>query len=254
MGAVSLQQLRDLAQLYADARPGGASAFVPTADWNKLLNAALAEYYDLLIGARGHEHVALDTTLTLASGTSIYSLPTDFYELLSIRLRWSSTEIEELQPFMVRERTRFDRLQLFDRWTPKRYRLRGTQAATARQVEFVPTPRVTVTAELRYVPVFQPLVNDSDTFDGVSGWEKLPALRAALDWREAAEKPLGKLEQRLGEQMARIAGLADQRNANFAEQVQQVFPEGRRRVRAFGGAGHGGGGGVFDDSFDETFE
>lgn len=257
MGSVNRAYLRNLARLYADGRPGGSAAFVADSDPNAnavsfdtLINTCIAELYDVLVAARGHEYFATDANISVVSGTKDYALPADFYQLLSVRLNWGPTEIEELKPFAVRERTRYEMLQIFDRWTPKAYRLRGTQAASARTLEILPLPNQSVTCNIRYIPVFAPLTDDVTTFDGVNGWEKLVALKVAIEYRTIAEKPIGNLQQLYAENFARIGALADQRNANYAEQVQQVFPE--RHRRGYLGS-PGAGNGIFDDTFDESF-
>jgi hypothetical protein len=260
MGSVNRAYLRNLARLYADGHPNGTGAFIVDSDsatnavsFDTLINGALAELYDLLVSARGHEYYATDADISIVTGTSLYSLPTDFYELLSIRLNWDPYFIEELKPMGVRERTRYEMLVgIFERGTPKAYRLQGTQTASARTVEILPVPTRSVTCRIRYIPLFAQLASDSDTFDGVNGWEKLVALKAAIEYRTVAEKPLGNLQALYAECFARIQSLADQRNANYAEQVQQVNPERWKRGR-LGVGGLGAGNDIFDDSFDDSF-
>jgi hypothetical protein len=265
MGSVNRAYLRNLARLYADGRPGGTGTFVEDSDatanavsFDTLINGALAELYDVLVAARGHEYYATDAILDLANGgvrtgVSLYPLPTDFYELLSIRLEWDPYFIEELHPMGVRERSRYESLayNIFERGTPKAYRLQGTQTASARTVEILPVPTRAVTCRIRYIPLFANLADDAALFDGVNGWEKLVALKAAIEYRTIAEKPLGNLAQLYAECFARINALADQRNANYAEQIQQVNPERWRRGGMIGGLGSGSG--IFDDSFDDSF-
>jgi len=260
MGSVNRAYLRNLARLYADGRPGGTGTFVEDSDatanavsFDTLINGALAELYDVLVAARGHEYYATDADIAIVAGTSLYALPTDFYELLSIRLQWDPYYIEELHPMGVRERSRYESLayNIFERGTPKAYRLQGTQTASARTVEILPVPTRTVTCRIRYIPLFANLTDDTALFDGVNGWEKLVALKAAIEYRTIAEKPLGNLSQLYAECFARINALADQRNANYAEQVQQVNPERWRRGGSIGGLGSGSG--IFDDSFDDSF-
>ena len=260
MGSVNRAFLRNLARTYADGRPGGTGSFVVDSDatanavsLDTLINGALAELYDLLVSARGHEYYATDADIAVVTGTSLYDLPTDFYQLLSIRLDWDPFYIEELKPMGVRERTRYEMLvNIFERGTPKAYRLQGTQTASARKVEILPVPTRAVTARIRYIPTFAQLASDTDTFDGVNGWEKLVALKAAIEYRTIAEKPLGNLSALYQECFARIQSLADQRNANYAEQVQQVYPERWKRGR-LGVGGLGAGNDIFDDTFDDTF-
>jgi hypothetical protein len=257
MSAINRAYLRNLARLYADGRPGGSSGFVVDSDatanavsFDTLINGALAELYDLLVAARGHEYYATDATLNIVADTATYSLASDFYQLLSVRLEWGDGELEELTPAAVRQRTAYENTLIpWQRGSLKAYRLRGTQTASAQTMEFFPTPTTSVTARYRYIPAFALLDDDADTFDGVNGWEKLVALKAAIEYRTIAEKPLGTLPQLYAECMARISALGDQRNANYAEQVQNVHPEGR--FRRIGGLGDGDG--IFDGSFDGSF-
>jgi hypothetical protein len=268
MGAVTRAFIRNRARLYADGRPGGANAFVkdsdPTPDaasFDTLVNGAIAELYDLLVSLRGHEYYASDATLAIVAGTSQYPLPADFYQLLSVRLEWAAQDFEELKPMGVRERTRYENIATWNRGTAKAYRLRGTFTASARIIELLPVPSSSVTGRLRYIPICPLLVDDTTTFDDVNDWSKLVALKAAIEYRTIAEKPIGNLQQLYNECAARISALGDQRNANYAEQVQQVYPEGRRRALGYwdasgssGGGGEGDDGGIFDGSFDGSFE
>lgn len=256
MSAINRAYLRNLARLYADGRPGGSEAFVVDSDatanavsLDTLINGALAELYDLLVAARGHEYYAADVDLSIVSGTATYALPATFYQLLSARIEWAEGRFEELFPASVLNRTRLENCLTWGEGTPKAYRLRGTQTASAQTFEIFPTPQGTATVAVRYIPAFSLLDDDTDTFDGVNGWEKLVALKVAIEYRTIAEKPLGPLPQLYQETLLRIQGLADQRNANFAEQVQNVYPEGRRR--RFGG--YGDGDGVFDGEFPGEF-
>lgn len=232
MGAVNRAYLRNLARLYADGRPGGADAFVPDSDatanavsFDTLVNGAIAELYDLLVATRGHEHFLTESTLAIIAGTAAYTLPADFYQLLSARLEWDSYSREELEPIGVRGRTDYSNLNVWNRGTPKAYRLRGTQAGGLRTFELFPTPQSAVTCTVRYIPTCALLNDDVTTFDDVNNWSELVALKGAIKYRTIAEKPLGNLSQLYGENLARIQSLADQRNANFAEQVGQVYPD-----------------------------
>jgi hypothetical protein len=263
MSSVNRAFLRNLTRLYADGRPGGTNAFVVDSDatanavsLDTLINSCALELFDLFVAARGHEYYESDADLSLGPGlgvggsSTLYTLPTDFYQLLSLRLYWDANTIEEMHQMGVRERSRYERqINTFERGTPKAFRLRGTQAASARTVEILPAPTVTVTANVRYIPTFQPLTDDTTTMDVVNGGDDLIALKAAIKYRTVAEKPLGNLPQLYAECHTRISQMADQRAANFAEQLQQVYPE--RRRRSIGGAGSGFG--IFDDTFGEQF-
>lgn len=235
MGSVNRAYLRNLARLYADGRPGDANAFVVDSDSNPdavsmdtIVNGCIAEWYDALVAARGHEYFLTTATLSITGGLATYTLPAGFYQLLSARLYWGPTDIEELSPVGVRDRTMLDMVTTFARWTPKAYRLRGTQGGGMRTFELFPTPPVgttPVTCQIRYIPICSLLVDDTTTFDDANNSSDLVALKAAIKYRTIAEKPIGNLQNLYAECAARIEALADQRNANTAEQVGQAYPE-----------------------------
>jgi hypothetical protein len=243
MGAVNRAYLRNLARLYADGRPGDANAFVVDSDsdpnavsMDTIIQGCIAEWYDAMVAARGHEWFALDTTFSVVGGTATYTLPADFYQLLSARLEWDASNKEELDTVGVRGRTDYDMLTTFARWTPKAYRLRGTQAGGLRTFELFPTPPAgssAVPCRVRYIPICALLTDDTTTFDDANDYGEFIALKAAIKYRTIAEKPIGNLQNLYAECAARLSALADQRNANIAEQVGQVYPERDRGFREF---------------------
>lgn len=232
MGVVNRAYLRNLARLYANERPGGSSAFVVDSDaaanaisLDSIINLKIASFYDLLVQARGHENYAQDTSISTIAGTATYQLPTDCYQVLSIHLEWSPQQFEIVNATSVRERIDFQNWVYWARNSPKAYRLRGTQQIAGQTLEFFPTPSSIVTARIRYIPEFQPLVNDTDTFDSVNNWEALIAIAAAIDLKTFAEKDLGPLPGLLAKEEDRVRTLADQRSTGEAAQVVDVQPD-----------------------------
>jgi hypothetical protein len=237
MGAVNRAQLRNLARLYADGRPGGANSFIADSNssanavsMDTIVNGCIAEWYDAMISARGHEWFETESTLAIVANTATYTLPADFYQLLSARLDWGTNQVEELEQTPVRDRTWFANISTgWARWSPKAYRLRGTQAAGMRTFELFPTPASAVTCTIRYIPICSLLVDDTTTFDDANNYSELVALKAAIKYRTIAEKPIGNLEQLYNECAARLSALAGQRNANIAETIGQASPEFKSR-------------------------
>lgn len=218
---VTLSQLRDDARLYADERPGGTSTFITNTEATRLVNLALCELYDLLVEARGHEYYeTVDTSISTAAGTATISLPATFYQLLSVHLQWSSTDLEPVPALEhIQDRHWHTNLGTWAQHNPKAYRLRSTV------LEFFPTPSSVVTVELRYVPAFTDLSADGDTFDGVNGWEKLVALRVACEMRAINQRPYGDLERMYERELERIRGLAADRAAQSPKTIRDVQPE-----------------------------
>jgi hypothetical protein len=238
MGAVNRAYLRNLTRLYADGRPSGANAFVIDSDTtanavslDSIINLKLASFYDLLVAARGQERYITDATIAMGPGlgvsgsSSIYALPADFYELVTIHLQWQVNDLELMKPTTQRERVTLQNWNYWSRYNEKGYRMKGTQVPGTAAIEFFPTPSSTVTAILRYIPAFAPLTDDMTTFDSVNGWENLIALAAAIDYQAIARKVTAGLDALYQTELTRITGLANQRDAGYAEQVTDVMPD-----------------------------
>jgi hypothetical protein len=219
--SVTLLQLRTDARLYADERPGGTSTFITDTEANRLVNLALTELYDLLVEARGHEYYeTVSTSTSTVAGTAAVSLPADFYQLLGVHLQWAANDLEEVRDLEhIQDRHGLVNLGSWSQYGPKAFRLRGTS------LEFFPTPTSVVTVALRYVPAFGDLASDAATFDGVNGWEKLVALRAAIEMRVIGGRPYGDLERLYDRERDRVQGLASDRAAQSPKRIRDVQPE-----------------------------
>jgi hypothetical protein len=228
---VSLAKLRGLARLYADQRPGGQNEFIPDADLgvattgsvNDLINLALTELYDLLVAARGHEYYLSSSAINIVAGTASYALPATFYQDKGVILEWNAKDHEPVDDYeRVLARAGYANLGIWSPWSPKAYRL------VAGNLEFVPTPTSAVTGRLRFIPALAPLTNDVDTFDGVNGWEKLVALRVAMEMRAVEERPFGDLQTLYAIERERIEAMKAEREAAHPKRVIDVCPEGVR--------------------------
>jgi hypothetical protein len=225
---VTRQKIRALARLYADQRPGGSTAFIPDdgptandAGVNDLIALACTELYDLLVQARGQDYYATYATLNIVGGTSLYSLPSDFYQLLSLSLVWSSSVQEDVPNISTaRQRISFLNGANWAQGAPKGFRLRATQ------IEILPTPTSAVTGSLVYVPAFPGFANDAAVIDGVNGWEKLVALRVAMEMRAIEEQPYADLQNLYEIEKQRITDMAADRDAGHTSQILDVDPEG----------------------------
>lgn len=217
--AVTLAQLRTDARLYADQRHGGAAPFIDDTELNRLINLKLAELYDKLVDAGGHEYYISESAVAVVNGTSTYTLPTDFYRMVSAVAEWSSTDYQELED--LASVSHAADYQNFGSWGSgglQGYRLR------AGNIRLYPTPTKATTLRLQYVPVCPALAIDADTFDGVNGWEKLVTLGAAVEMRMIEQNEYADLAALYGEQIERVEALAAKRD-NHPKRVVDVFPE-----------------------------
>lgn len=218
MTAVSSTTLIADARRYADQRQ---STFFTDSEVRRIINQQIAEYYDLLVSVRGHEYYATSDEITLSAGTTAYSLPADFYQMLSVDLVWASDDREPI-PALNHQQDIHRYLNRDDwaRYSGKAYRLRGPQ------IDFYPTPNAAATVEIHYVPLptlFEDEGGPAD-FDFVNGWEKLVTLGAAIEMLEIEEAGTGsRLHSLYDRQYERIKQMAADRDAANEIEVRDVY-------------------------------
>ena len=147
---------------------------VTDAELTALANRHLTEVYDALVDAGPPDYYAATTTVTTVAGTSLYALPADFRTLLEVYAQQSSTQVRLVHPMRPGERGRYR------------------------------TPTTSWSLTVDYVPAPPTLVNDGDTFDGVSGWEELIANLMARDVMVKRESDPGAVMASIGALQARI--------------------------------------------------
>lgn len=164
---VTLAQLRtDVANL-ADFQQGSATRYTP-ALLNRLINQSIQRFRER-VSAEGMTHFLVSSSGTLRGPTSPYS-----FEVLSIA---------SLSPACVRTYGFDVTIQGIVRTLPHRpFTERNDYSDVGPGIPMVwmqyQTATLAITPSgsgfpytLWYLPVLADLVNDSDTFDGVSGWE-----------------------------------------------------------------------------------
>ena len=227
MASVKLSTVRDLARLYADERPaGGKNAFIADQKLDGLVNLAIRELYEMLVRAQGHEYYeTVDVSLSTAVGVATVNLPATFFRLLSLGLRWTPKDVEPMGALeSIDDRMGLVRYGVWGRDSDKAFRLR------AGVIEFFPTPTSVTSLELRFVPAFVDLANDNATFDSVHGWEKLVALRVALEILTISGDPTGAVDKLYEKEIERVERIAGERAAAHPPRIRDVvYEESRRR-------------------------
>jgi hypothetical protein len=191
--------------------------FISDAEITEYLNYCLSDLYDQLVQAGGQPWYRNSYTFTSVNNTSAYSLPTDFYRLVSVDIALGGGLVISARPYMEAERNRFR--WYYQGWfagRPVFYRLLGNQ------INFIPTPSGSYSITLNYYPTFAKLVSGSDTFDGVNGWEELAVWKAAAYCKAKGDEDPGYCEAQAAKLQERIDALAAQRDAENPERVHDV--------------------------------
>ena len=136
---VALNTLRDEARQHADQVN---SEFVTDAELNGYLNNSWSELYDILVSKYQDDYFLTSTSITVTSGTSTYSLPSDFYKARGVDLNINDNQNTPLQRYTFADRTR-DSLV--------RYARDVKYSIQANNIVFAPSPSNN-TATLWYIP------------------------------------------------------------------------------------------------------
>lgn len=192
----TLLQLRDRAKQESD---NVNQSFLSDAEWNTNINASYTELYGLIVQAFGNDYFTQSPstgyTFTTTGTTQYFALPTDFFKLLGVDLQIPSPQQwMSLKPFNFSER---NTLSSFNS----------------------PTPMAGQTLRMFYVPRVTPLVGDSDTIDGVNGWDEYIVIDAAMKAIAKEESDVSVLMGRKQAILARITTEIENRDAGGSSTI-----------------------------------
>lgn len=179
--AFTLLEMRNRARSEADMIN---SQFVSDAEANAWINSNLCEVYDTLVQAGPPDYYSAAVTINTISGISSYALPADFR---------SAAVLYAVDSLSQRKRPV---IGIND------YEVANFQA-----------PQGVYQLQLRYIPSPPELVSDSDTFDGVSGWEELIVAMTARDMLMKEESDVSAMVDRIERLKMRIRTASSQRDA-----------------------------------------
>ena len=188
---VTLAYLRKKAKQRADMEN---SSFLSDAEWNENINAAAKKLYDIL--TTFYVDYYFDThTLTLNGTDDAYPLPDDFYKLLGVDriVNGPTGEMISLKPYQFGERSSY---------------LKPSDSG--------------VSIQLSYIPKMPEMAADSDTFDGINGWEQFIILDAAEVALAKEESDTTAIEKAKREMVEVITASAPIRDAGELERVTDV--------------------------------
>ena len=213
---VTLLQLKTQSRERADMEN---SDFISDSELTSYINSSYAELYDLLV-SRYEDYFTTETTQTVASGASSFTLPTDFYKLrgLDLALDNSSNNYTPVPRFNWNNRNANVSRLLSGQFNVS-YRIVGGN------MELVPTDSASGDYRIYYVPIYTPLVADTDTaVTAVSNqsWHEYVIVDVAIKMLSKEESSTTHLEREKMALIDRIESAARNRDANQPETVSDT--------------------------------
>ena len=200
------------------------STFVTDAEVSSLVNEGIAGLYNLLIETRGQEYYAKDFVFSTVINQTLYDLPDDFYQLLDVTAIINNNNVYKLLRYQMADMAILRAAGASSPAELPKYRLRGDFNGTTNvaQMSILPIPTQVYAIALYYVPAPISLALDTDTCDGISGFEEWVVLDAAIRCLQKEESDVTWLIGEREKIEGRIRSQRDNRDAGDAPRVQNV--------------------------------
>lgn len=214
----TLPSLRDQVRARADLQSAASQLFIPDAELSTYINQSYTELYDLLVSSGGQEYYLSQATIPTFPNVDTYNLPNDFYRLLGVDAQIDTSQAITLQPFNFNERNLYKNIYAmgFNGQYYLRYRIVG-----GLNIKFIPIPLENINLTIWYIPAC-PVLGETDTADGVDGFEELLVVDAAIKCLQKEESDVSVLMARKAEMVARISAMSPYRDGGAAERVRDV--------------------------------
>jgi hypothetical protein len=249
-GQMSLYAIRLAAQQMADRVNGN---FVSMPEWNKFINLAADELYDLVTtvyedyqmyqpiyfttSASQSSYPMPDGVTTFQDATGANIVPPPIYKLSGIDLGLNNAPngFVTVSKYNFIDRNRY----IFPNTASTIYGVFGLQYRfLGNQIRFIPQPSSNQPIGIWYIPRRVQLLRDTDISEGYNGWIRYVIVRAAkyaLDKEEGTDT--SKLDSELLFLKNRIEGSAPNRDEGQADTVSDA-----RSAQGYGPDGSSGGG------------
>jgi len=222
---VTLSQLRLRARQQADME---FSKLSDDPEVDQYINDSAAEYYDLVV-AQDPDYFLNPTpfAISLVAGTDTYGLPADFYKLRGVDTQLSATANQwvTLEPFNWKQRNLYN-------WAPVNWNILGVanvkyhligETNGVDQIKFIPPSLTSQSVRVWYVPACPTLVAETDSINGVNGWDEYIVVDAAIKLLQKEESDTSVLMARKAALLERINAMASGRDSGTAPTTVDKF-------------------------------
>ena len=235
----TLAQIREEALLLADM-PN--TTFATSAEATRRVNLSIARLWDRIVQKDGGRYFKEPRTVSTVAGvatteigtlgSSLNALAGSFYRLVSldVTVDGEARDIKRLPDWELRHE-----LQNVTGWGSREVFYEMEAGTSGQRLRWFPTPDAVHTVTAWVIPTAPILVQDSDTFDGINGWEDWVAHDVAiyLLGREESDPSLLMAERQRIEDG--IISMISGRDASEPHRPRSV----RRRRMYFGADGRG---------------
>lgn len=233
IGIVALQWVRLMTLLRADMIN---SQFISLPEANSYISNSYKWLYNYLAQKYGDEYYSDKLyTWTTAGNQNMYPLPPDFFKDTLVEIALNPGDPQSwvtMRRFNKTQQNLLNFPNVYTLWgvTNMRYRLTGNYLQVA------PYPAGGQTIRMTYTPRPMILMADTDTLDGISGFEELVILHAARKMLRKQEQDTQEITEEIKEAVAMIESAAENRDVAEPDTVS----DSRRRNFAWGWDDGGG--------------
>jgi hypothetical protein len=185
------------------------SSFVTDSELNGYISASYTELYDLLVQS-GLIYFTPTTQTITGTGAETYALPGGYYGTIRVD-RQSGSDYFPLTEYMITERHSFENSS----GDATVYSPQGSN------ISLLPAPSGGTYRHI-YIPAPADLTSDSDTVDGVSGWEEFIIVDTAKKMLQKEESSTATIERDLERIRARIEEMVQNRAWSTPRRVVDV--------------------------------
>jgi hypothetical protein len=196
------------------------SNFVSDTEIIRLIDQAYTKLYDLIVSK--FENYYIDEHSFTTDGTNqFYDLPANFYKLVGLdqlqNTSGSGDNALTVRPFNFNERNRYNNI-LFAVTAAAfyRYLIQGTK------IKILPQPSAGIQFKMWFIPAPVKITSEAQTIDGISGWEEVVTLTAAIQIMNKQELDATALKREQAEAIDRVMTMATERDAALPERVTDL--------------------------------
>lgn len=183
-----------------------SSGFVSDSELDAWINEGVQQLHEKLVEAYGTDYVEKSSNFT-CNGSSDITLPSDFFKLHGVDLNYNSG-VMTLQPYMTAERNAYRNIAPASYRRVPAYKLSGLTT-----LRILPAPATGTTGVLWYSPVATVLVNGSDTYECINGWERYIVLYAAIQMLAKEESDTSTLERQMAMLEDKLKSIIENRDS-----------------------------------------